>query len=180
MSSFEKDDILRNRIKRGFTEKDGRCLIELADCAVSSRYAGFEDPKVAAQIVIDQLRKPEWVGSPTDEARCERECGTVVKIRGQYDGYIVKGGECGIGAVCLSELWTAVGNDELEYREVMETGVSFAGANSAGEFCPHLGCSFCCGVSIDGYPGTVGVCMNEPAASVADVSAVPKEVSEQI
>ena len=180
MSSFEKDDILRNRIKRGFTEKDPRCLLELAGCAVDGKYSGFQDPKAAAQEAIDGLRPPTWFKLPRDEVSCERECGTVVKIRGQFDGYIVKEGECGIGAVCLSDLWTAVGNDELEYREVMETGVSFAGANSAGEFCPHLGCSFCCGVSIDGYPGTVGVCMNEPAASVADVSAVPKEVSEQI
>jgi hypothetical protein len=169
MSSFERDDRLRERIKRGFTEKDPRCLLELAGCAVDEKYSGFEDPKVAAQEAIDGLRPPTWFKVPRDEVACERECGTVVKIRGQFDGYIVKKGECGIGAVCLSELWTDVRDGETEYSEVMETGISFAGANNAGQYCPHLGCSFSCGVSIDGNAGTAGVCMNEPVETVDQV-----------
>ncbi len=43
----------------------------------------------------------------------------------------------------------------------MKEGVFFAGKQSAGNFCPHVGCNFSCGYSIDAIPGKTGECMNE-------------------
>lgn len=157
---------IRFKIQHDFTGSmfhDGAfpCISELADLAVDTSLAGFEDPRVASLTMIESISGRQVYGK-VDRLRdvpCERDgCDVEVSIDTQSDT-VRRSGQCALEGYCTKADWENRKDDPESYKRLMKTSISKNSAEVASDSCPHIACTFHCGFSIDGYSGTGGECL---------------------
>lgn len=148
----------RAKIKRGFRFGEHPCVAELASRAVDTRYSGFEDPRVASLEALESYRGIVIRNASKGPLGCQRDnCEASVRIDVVNDSFEVLG-ECALEGECLKEYWDARQENPDIIDKVLEVGLNHPSNEMLNLVCPHIGCSFVCGASIDGPEGSGGIC----------------------
>lgn len=133
--------------------------MELAQLAVDTTYPGFEDPRSAADWRLKGMANYQQYKGKT--AFCDKNgCDVAVTVDPLNDSFEVDG-TCPIQDVCAKELWEDRQDSDKAYEKLSKNGIRVTSKHSAGNKCPHIACTYSCGFSIDGVPGSAGECMKE-------------------
>lgn len=178
-----EDQRLRQRIKR--LEVEDACVLKLAAIAVDTKYSGFEDPRIAAIIKLEDIERKSF--SRKGGADCQRvSCNVTVDVKISTDS-ITQSGRCamqleGLDDYCLRDEWEKIAAaptveaGRAQNRAIIDACGLVASKHSAGSFCPQYECDFSAGVSIDMVPGTAGECLQQKRETPVDLPSLRTEV----
>lgn len=169
MSLSEVNVEIRRQIKHDFDRNNRPCALELAAFATSTEFMGFEDPRVAAMEALDRDECGYSVGWQPNYA-CQRpDCDVVVELARGYESYSIASGACAMADLCIKEQWDQRRDGVAIFHRLMDQAIGRSDQYNAAHLCPHLGCTFNCGFSIDGNSGTGGNCMRDGEESAPGV-----------
>lgn len=157
---FDQAQFERHRILKGFGYDVMACIDELAQRAVDTSYNGFEDPRSAA--VEGIIRNSSFgIGNAClngDQVDCSVEdCDASIRFSLLQATYELAG-ECIRADVCVSDLWDERTSDDDIISKLYDQSLFRGSSDQASFICPHIGCNFSCGFTIEGNDGSHGVC----------------------
>lgn len=182
-SPEEMREKIQRWLKPGLYDRESpACVAELAALAVDTSYSGFEDPRSAALERLSLISfEQRFRGGRT--AECARPNCNVSVVVDEMKDTVEQTGQCPAQDVCIKELWEEGRKDQEVYlrlrytnpdlatqirakqtndhKKIRESGINFAGEQSAGTFCVRIACGFSCGLSVDQVAGSAGECMKD-------------------
>lgn len=166
----------RKKIKNGFNRHNNEfpCVAELAARAVDTSFSGFEDPRVASLEALSSYgevfqRSNTRVPSLVECVR--KGCSAEARIHVSDDTTSLVG-VCALQEVCVNDIWDRRKEEPEAIAELLDESLVRRSDEQIGFICPHIGCNFNCGFTVEGYDGAHNACMKASAETAVSLPAV--------
>lgn len=174
--------IMRTDVPLGYTQAMPRvCLLQIQKAETFTEETEAKRKEITKSLHWDhEDYVEEWYGARpegTDPKADVRVCGLggcTLRIFQAEDGTDIQTGECKAADYCLKERFEAVGLSETItegqtlYKDIITTCDRQLSPMSASNFCPKLNCELSAGTSVDGIPGTAGLCAIQNLVQLED------------